>query len=337
MRISPLAEIVIRDLDDLRKSASGLTKIWAIGEGAYPPRPWYIVFERFLKDRYKTYEKSRRRLYTLLQLDRWSNLQQTMALWEAVKIAYGRDFFDNLQEQKENEMSRLTQNVRLFMKKIGEVLLEYKNLFGLESDGAPVRPEAEVYMTQILSHPSEEYRSYSERYEDMAEDVSKRITNLKAIREKTLEVFRRTSPELCVRIVRTEEQLFATIRLTDQQERLESVDLRLIDSVLKSVCTHNPPCYEEGANSRDPAAFAKQVLACPDVAEILGTESSRRKRDVRILLVNHLAVDALIDFYCNYYIPLKHRKAFEGREDFRTFQQETIDEHASSLASELEG
>ena len=131
MRISPLTEIVIRDLDDLRKSASGFTRIWTIGQNAYPPQPWYVIFPNFLSDRWNIYERSLRRIYMLLQLERWNELQRRMAIWEAIKVAYGRDFFDSLQEQKEREMNRLTQNVRTFMKMIWEVLLEYKNLFGL--------------------------------------------------------------------------------------------------------------------------------------------------------------------------------------------------------------
>ncbi|MBO3803729.1 MAG: hypothetical protein JTT11_07685 [Candidatus Brockarchaeota archaeon] len=330
MRISPLAEVVIKDLDDLAKSASGLYWIPIIGGSAYPPRPWYIMYQRFLRDRYGTYEKSRNRLYVLLQLERWNRLERGMALWEAVKVAYGRDFLDKLQEQKEREMTVLTQNVRIFMKKIGEVLLEYKDLFGLKSDGSPVRPEAEAYITQILSHPSEEYRSYYGGYENLTEDVVKRIRDLRKIRVKTLEIFRQTSPELCERIESTERDLFETIKLTDQQERLEPVDLRLIDSVLKCVCTHVPRCYEEGANSKDPVEFARRALSCPNVAEIFGI-NPRWKGKAASLVLSRLGrfVDALISLYCDYYIPFKHKKAMEGMVEFGKFEEETMDERAS--------
>jgi hypothetical protein len=329
MRITPLDEIVIRDLDDLKKSASGLSRIWSIGQNAYPPIPWYMVFQRFVNDRYGTYERSRKRLYTLLQLDHWNKLLRTIALWEVIKVAYGRDFFDNIQEQKEKEMNRLTQNVRLFMKKIGEVLLEYKNLFGLQSDGPPIRPEAEAYMTQILSHPNEEYTSYFERYDDeLSEDVIKRIGNLRAIREKALGIFRQTSPELCEMIERTERELFATIKITDLQERTEPVDLRLIDSVLKCTCTHHPACYEGGFRSRDPTAFAKEVLSCPNVGEILGKGSQELRGKATALFVNRLGriANALIAIYCDFYIPVKHRKDLEGMKDFRQFEEETVKE-----------
>jgi len=325
MRITPLSEIVIRDLDDLRKSATGLARIWTIGQNAYPPQPWYVAFPKFLNDRWGTYERSLRRLYMLLKLERWDELQRRMAIWEAIKVAYGRDFFDNLQEHKEREMNHLTQNVRVFMKMIGEVLLEYKNLFGLESDGAPVRPEAEAYISQILAHPSE---SSFEKYDDVAADVSKRIRNLRGIREKTLAVFRQTSPELCEMIERTEEDLFSTIRLTEWQERTELVDLILIDSALKCVCTHNPACYEEGFRKRDPAAFAGQVLSCPNMVELLGKDSSGSGKG-RALVMNHLGrvVNALITLYCDYYIPFKHRKFLKGTKDFKEFEEETIKEH----------
>jgi hypothetical protein len=329
MRISPLAEMVIKDLDDLRENATGLARIWTIGQNAYPPQPWYVAFPKFLRDRWRTYERSLQRLYMLLQLERWNELQRRMAIWEAIKIAYGRDFFDGLQEQKEREMNRLTQNVRTFMKMIGEVLLEYKNLFGLESDGAPVRPEAEAYISQILAHPSDEYRSYFERYDDAAADASKRIRNLREIREKALAVFRRTSPELCELIERTEEDLFSTIRLTDRQESTEPVDLRLIDSVLKCACTHNPACYEEGARMREPAMFAKQILSCPNLVEVLDAGPQGAAVKVRAFLMNHLgpAVDALVTLYLDHYIPIKHRKALKGVKDYRTFEEETLREH----------
>lgn len=332
LRISPLAEVVIKDLDDLGKGASGLHMVSIIGGSAYPPRPWYIVYQKFLSDRYRTYEKSRSRLYALLQLERWNKLQRSIALWEAVKIAYGRDFFDKLQEQKEREMTILTQNVRIFMKKIGEVLLEYKDLFGLQSDGSPVRPEAEAYITQILSHPSEEYRSFHEGYDGLTEDVAKRIRDLRNIREKTLDIFRQTSPELCERIESTEQDLFATIKITDQQERLEPVDLRLIDSVLKHVCTHIPRCYEEGAKSKDPVAFAGQVLSCPNVVEIL-VSNPDWKGKISSLLLSRLGriVDALISVYCDHYIPLKHKRIYEKMVDFKTFEDETIKERLSMI------
>jgi len=327
MRITPLSEVVIRDLDDLRKSAAGISRIWAIGQNAYPPQPWYISFPQFLKDRWRTYEMSLRRLYMLLKLERWDELQRRMAIWEAIKVAYGRDFFDGLQEQKEREINRLTQNVRVFMKMIGEVLLEYKNLFGLESDGAPVRPEAEVYISQILAHPSE---SFFERYDDVAVDVSNRIRNLKGIREKALAVFRQTSPELCELIERTEEDLFATIRLTDRQERTEPVDLRLIDSALKCACTHNPACYEEGFSARDSVAFAGQVLSCPDIVEVLGKDPSDSGKG-RAFIMNHLGrvINALITLYCDYYIPFKHRKSLKGTKGYEEFEEETMKEHLS--------
>ena len=329
MRISPLAEIMIKDLDDLRKNASGMARIWIIGQNAYPPQPWYVVFPRFLHDRWATYERSLQRLYMLLQLERWNELQRRMAMWEAIKVAYGRDFFDGLQEQKEREMNRLTQNVRTFMKMIGEVLLEYKNLFGLESDGDPVRPEAEAYISQILTHPSEEYRSYFERYDDAAADASKRIRNLREIRERALVVFRKTSPELCERIERTEEDLFATIKLTDQQERTESVDLRLIDSALKCACTPEPPCYAEGAKAKDPAMFAKQVLSCPNVVEVLDAEPQGSVGKAKAFVMNHFGrvVDALVTLYLDHYIPFKHRKVLKGIKDYKTFEEETVREH----------
>jgi len=325
MRITPLSDIVIRDLDDLRKSASGLAKIWIIGQNAYPPQPWYVAFPKFLNDRWRTYERSLRRLYMLLKLERWDELQRRMVIWEAIKVAYGRDFFDNLQEQKEREMNRLTQNVRVFMKMIGEVLLEYKNLFGLESDGAPVRPEAEAYISQILAHPSE---SFIERYDDVAADVSKRIRDLRGIREKALAVFRQTSPELCEMIERTEEDLFATIKLTSQQERTEPVDLRLIDSALKCVCTHNPACFEGGFRTRDPVAFAGQILSCPNMVETLGKASSDSGKGTAFVM-NHFGriVNALITLYCDHYLPFKHRKFLRGTKDFKEFEEETIKEH----------
>jgi len=328
MRITPLTEVVIRDLDDLRKSAAGLAGIWAIGQNAFPPQPWYVAFPKFLNDRWRTYEKSLRRLYMLLKLERWDELQRRMAIWEAIKVAYGRDFFDSLQEQKEREINHLTQNVRVFMKMIGEVLLEYKNLFGLESDGAPVRPEAEVYISQILAHPSE---SSFERYDDVAVDVSNRIRNIRVIREKALAVFRQTSPELCELIERTEEDLFATIRLTDRQERTEPVDLRLIDSALKCACTHNPACYEEGFRARDPVAFAEQVLSCPDMVEVIGRGPSGPLRKSMDLVMNHLGrvVNALITLYCDYYIPFKHRKSLKGTKGYEEFEEETMKEHLS--------
>ena len=219
------------------------------------------------------------------------------------------------------------------MKMIGEVLLEYKNLFGLESDGDPVRPEAEAYISQILTHPSEEYRSYFERYDDAAADASKRIRNLREIREKALVVFRRTSPELCEMIERTEEDLFATIKLTDRQERTEPVDLRLIDSALKCACTHNPACYEEGARMREPAMFAKQILSCPNVVEILDAGTQGATVKVKAFAMNHfgLAVDALVTLYLDYYIPIKHRKALRGITDYKTFEEETVREHLAQV------
>ncbi|TLN05286.1 hypothetical protein FDZ71_11665, partial [bacterium] len=255
----------------------------------------------------------------LLKLERWDELQRRMAIWEAIKVAYGRDFFDGLQEQKEREINHLTQNVRVFMKMIGEVLLEYKNLFGLESDGAPVRPEAEVYISQILAHPSE---SSFERYDDVAVDVSNRIRNIRAIREKALAVFRQTSPELCELIERTEEDLFATIRLTDRQERTEPVDLRLIDSALKCACTHNPACYEEGFRARDPLAFAEQALSCPDMVEVIGRGPSGPLGKSMALVMNHLGrvVNALITLYCDYYIPFKHKKSLRGTKGYEEFE-----------------
>ncbi|MGQ9515070.1 MAG: hypothetical protein ACUVTL_08505 [Thermoproteota archaeon] len=330
MKISTLADVVIWDLDDLAKDAAGLSRIFIIGESVYPPRPWYIMYQTFLKDRYKTYEKSRRHLYTLLQLERWNKLQQIIALWEAVKVAYGRDFFDNLQEQKEREMTHMTQNVRIFMKKIGEVLLEYKDLFGLQSDGSPIRPEAEAYITQILSHPSEEYRSYHERYENLSEDIIKRIRNLRTIREKTLEVFRQTSPELCERIESTEQDLFATIKLTDQQERFEPVDLILIDSVLKSLCTHMPRCYEESAKSKDPVAFVKSILSCSNISEILGSRNGLKERIMSLLIARiGRLIDASISIYCDFYLPIKHKKIFKNTIDFKKFEEGILKERLS--------
>ncbi|MEM2961347.1 MAG: hypothetical protein QXU67_07050, partial [Candidatus Bathyarchaeia archaeon] len=157
-------------------------------------------------------------------------------------------------------------------------------------------------ITQILSHPSEEYRSYYDRYENLSEDIIKRIRNLRTIREKVLEIFRQTSPELCEKIKSTEQDLFSTIKLTDQQEKLEPVDLILIDSALKNICTHLPRCYEK-INFKDPVAFARSILSCPNVSEILGNRKDLKGRIVSLLIARiGRLIDTSISIYCEFYI-----------------------------------
>jgi hypothetical protein len=291
MRISKQEEIVFRDLDDLKSALTELDVPLIEGMNSYflGRKPGKI---------FRTYIKSRKGLTKLLKKDKWKNEDVAESLKRGIKLYAARDYLDTLLENKEKVLEMYVNHVLEFCPQLVDLsrkrlveterrlmhnpsyITRIKNKLTRKEIESSEEPDPILTLKVVLYHPVDRYFSHAGKLtvnENLnANKIVKIMNNCRKNVLKKLKML--VEKEFYKNITRTYNELNGLIKYTDKQEKFETGamnDLILLDSLLKNLCTHTPPHYED---VKTPKEFLYKLLTCPNVKMLLNSSKQIQSR-----------------------------------------------------------